>query len=339
MEHDDFLKKVYGDSEPPCTMTTYATREEWLEARRAGGIGSSDAPAALGLSRFQSPLGLFHEKLGLQRELDEGAQQAREERLRWGQILEGPIGQMYAERTGRTVLRPPAHSLFFSKTHDFLIASPDAVVLDPNRDGPGGLEIKNVGEFMADEWEDGVPDDYVIQHQEQLAVLGFSWGSVAVLIGGQRFAFADIDRDQGLIDLFVPKLGAFWRDVLAGNAPEAGARDGELLKRLYPGTTGEIVNLDADFMEWDEKREAAAEGMKKLKAIKDEAENRIRAALGEAIGGVLPNGVTYTNKPQTRAGYTVAPTTFKVLRRGGTKLKKQADKAAAMPAPIREDEF
>lgn len=335
------LDAIYGaDVEAPCYVVSYASRDKWLEARRTLGIGSSDAPAALGLSRFTSPLGLFHEKLGLKRD-DDGGDARRNELLTWGQILEGPISMMYVERTKRAVLAPPPYSIFVSKAHPFMFASPDRIVFDPQRPerGPGALEIKNVGEWVSEQWEDGVPDEYIVQHQEQLAVLGLQWGSVAVLMGGQRFAHADIDRDQGLIDIIVPKLEQFWNDVLDGNAPAAGSRDGELLKRLYPGTTGEVVTLGAEFMELDERREAAAAKIKELTDIKTDAENKIRAALGEAVGGVLPNGVTYTNKPQNRAGYTVQPTTFKVLRRSGTKLKKQADAAAKLPAPIREDEF
>lgn len=330
----DLLSRIYGGADPPCTATVYASREEWLAARRDG-IGGSDAPAVLGLSPYATPLRVYHEKIGMPAE---ELSPERAEFLRWGLLLEQPIAMAYFEATLREVVAPPAFTIFRSVAHPHRFATVDRIVFDKAR-GAGILEIKNVGPWMADKWEDGVPDEFLIQHQHQLAVMGLSWGSVAALIAGQRFAFVDIDRDDGLIDIVEPKIDRFWDDIQHQREPKAEAGDSDLLKRLYPETTGEIITLDADFIALDEERTAADAALKEAERRKETASNRIKAALGDAAAAILPNGVTYTYKRQTRSEHVVKATAFRVLRRSGTKLKKQSDAAAKMPRPASEHDF
>ena len=101
-------------------------REEWLQWRNRG-IGSSDAPVAVGMSRYKSPLELWMEKTG--RKIQEDI--SNKDAVFWGTTLEPIVANVYAERTGKkvrrvnSVLQPllPAH-LFrryqFHCTHDDL---------------------------------------------------------------------------------------------------------------------------------------------------------------------------------------------------------------------------
>jgi hypothetical protein len=60
----------------------------------------------------------------------------------------------------------------------------------------------------------------------------------------------------------------------------------------------------------------AKEDIKEAEARKLAAENLIKAAIGEASFGDLPDGARYSWKQQSRKECVVAASTFRVLRRG-----------------------
>lgn len=318
---------------PDATLDSFPTRAEWLDARRSYGIGSSDVPAILGISRFQSPLSLYHEKLGVKAE-SEGSRDARE----WGLILEEPIAQRYALKTGRTIVNPNAGGAWTiarSTARPWMIASVDRFALPAEDERPttppGVLEIKNAHLFMADLWgpenNNEPPVEYQVQLQHQLAVTGLRWGSIAALIGGVRFVWADIPRDEELIAKLIEIEGDFRARLIDRHPPEADGSEStrELLKKLYPRDTGEVVELSIDALEWHHELQHWKGIEKVAKQHVAEFENKIKAAIGGATAGTIPGGITYTHKLQRRAGYTVEPTEFRVLRlQGGGKGKGAA---------------
>jgi putative phage-type endonuclease len=62
-------------------------REDWL-AMRKGGIGSSDAAAAVGLNPYKSQLKLWLEKTGRDTKLPKADPQDEESPMYWGNLLE-----------------------------------------------------------------------------------------------------------------------------------------------------------------------------------------------------------------------------------------------------------
>jgi putative phage-type endonuclease len=239
----------------------FEDRAGWLEGRRTLGIGSSDAAAILGVSRFKSPLALYYEKLGI-REENPKAQEARE----WGQVLEGPIARRYAEKTGRFIAEPPAFSVAHSTTYPFAVASCDRFVVGvrapedggvPALSGMGVLEVKNAHLFMGEEWSEEnnnePPIEVQIQLQHQLMVTGLRWGSIAALIGGSQFLWADRGRDEELIAVLAAREAEFWDRVQRRDPPPADGTESsrEILRKIYPReTTGEIVTLGPESIDW-----------------------------------------------------------------------------------------
>ncbi|MCX2499574.1 YqaJ viral recombinase family protein, partial [Plesiomonas shigelloides] len=88
------MKTHYGHA-IRLASTTQLTHEQWLAIRQQG-IGSSDAAAAIGLSRYKSPLTLWLEKTG-RKACDDLSQNAA---VQWGIALEPLLAQVYAKRTG-----------------------------------------------------------------------------------------------------------------------------------------------------------------------------------------------------------------------------------------------
>lgn len=298
------------------------TRAQWLEERRKG-IGASDAAVILGLSKWQSPMGLYAEKVGLV-----PISQEESDLLEWGQRLEPVIAGKYADETGREIRDPGSFTIQKSTDVDFQIATLDRIVMGGqpaaplSHDGPGALELKNVMEFRRDDWDEEPPLLYQVQVQHQMAVTGFRWGSIAAIIGGRSFVWADIPRNERFIAILLQREEEFWRRVVDQRPPPPDGSEAttEILKALYPKVEdGEIIAAPPDLIAYADQLAAAKLEIKAAEAKEKEAENMIKAFIGAHLGCVLPNGVGFTLKAQTRAAHAVKESTFRVLRRVGGK--------------------
>jgi len=317
-------------------VESFATREEWLAARRTYGIGSSDVPAILGISRFQSALALYHEKKGLK-----APSPATEEQRRWGQILEEPIAQRFALETKRPVYNPNDGDFKILRRTDrpFMIASVDRIqICDAHNamsqgfvlaegmtpapaEGMGILEIKNAHLMMRDEWQgehanNQPPVEYQVQLQHQLAVTGALWGSIAALIGGVIFLWADVPRDQELIDRLIDMEAEFMRRLELSDPPLADGSESsrDVLRKLYPKDNGQLITLGPEALEWHHALEAAKLARKQAEADEALMSNLLKQAIGENTGGILPDGNIYTHKWQERAEFLSPKSEFRVLR-------------------------
>lgn len=291
--------------------TQEQTREQWL-ADRLTGIGASESAVVLGLSPYKSIFQLWAEKT------DPDCVDSLEgnEPAEWGLRLESTIGQAFAEKTGRQVEMWPPHSLARHPEIPWLVATPDAVQVPEDRDH-GLLQIKTTSAFNTAEWADGPPLFYQVQCQHELAVTGFTWGTLVVLIGGQKLRHFDYALNQRFIDAMLPKLESFWQSIVSRTPPpvDGSLATAKVLARLHPEDTGETVMLPGDAVEWAERIAKAKADIEAAEAVKTEMENRIKAELGKATFGVMPDGSRWSWKTQNRAGYTVAPTTCRVLRK------------------------
>jgi len=290
----------------------YPDREQWLAARRSG-IGASEAAAVLGVSPWKTPLQLYAEKL----EITE-PDIAETEAMQWGLLLEAPVAEHYATVTGRTLADPGRFTLHRSRMHPWMVATLDRAILRAEgRTVPGVLEIKTTGGFRAEDWETEPPMPAQVQAQHQLAVMDWQWGSIAVLIGGQRFRYFDVERNDAFIEAMIATEAAFWQRLEEQNPPPVDGSDSarDLLKRLYPKETpGLTVVLPGEATDWAARRlEGIALG-KQGEAMRTAAENRIKQAIGEAEVGVLSDGSQFTWRATERAGYVVQATLVRTLR-------------------------
>lgn len=65
--------------------------------------------------------------------------------------------------------------------------------------------------------DDEIPSSYLAQVQHYLAVTGYKKAYIAVLIGGNRFIWKEIERDEELINLIIDKEKDFWERYILGN--------------------------------------------------------------------------------------------------------------------------
>jgi len=228
------------------------------------------------------------------------------------------------------VIAPLPYTIQKSRNVDFQMATLDRIVFGGqpeaalSREGPGVLELKNVIEFKREDWQDEPPLLYQVQVQHQMAVTGFAWGSIAAIIGGRSFVWQDIPRNERFIRILLEREEEFWRRVVDQRppAPDDSEATAEVIKALYPREQdGQVIAGPEELMPWADQLAAAKLEIKALELKEREAENHIKAFIGEHLGCVLPNGVTYTLKAQKRASYVVQATEFRVLRRVGDKKR------------------
>ncbi len=261
-------------------------RQAWLAIRR-GGIGSSDAAAAVGLNPYQSALELWLDKTG--RNSGEPSE-AEDDPRYWGRLLEPLVAEAYAERTGNRVRR--VNAILQHPEHPWMLADLDREVV-----GSGDVqvvEIKTAGPYGARRWQDGVPEDVQLQVQHQLAVTGQSVADVAVLLGGQELEIHRIERDEAVIERLIALEHQFWTYVEADTPPPADGSDSadRALRQLFPRDRGTTVDFTADpelaqaFTELQDVRG-------QLGALRDREarlKQRLQEAMGEATEAIFPTG-------------------------------------------------
>jgi putative phage-type endonuclease len=261
-------------------------REKWLEMRKAG-IGASDCSTILGKNPYESAYSLYCRRTGaLPEHIPDN------DNMSWGRRLEAVIGEAFADETGRSVT--PDGWLYQSRLYPWMLATPDCAQskdvttsLEPTW---GILEIKTANaEFLRD-WEEEPPVGYQLQLQHQLIVLGKTWGSLACLIGGSRFRWKDREAHPKMQSVIIRKTEHFWKQLrgeLPAPEPDAHPASSRALMQLIEN--GQAVQLPDVAVYWHEQALKHAADEKAARELKEEYRCLLRAAIGRASYGIMPN--------------------------------------------------
>lgn len=288
----------------PIANTDEMSRADWLDLRR-NGLGGSDVAAVLGISPWTSPYTLWRDKTGRNDHEDHSTV-----RLRAGAFLEPfVIAEACIADPDLIVNRAPY--MLGHPDHRELFVDVDGIAAHAQRRTRGGFEAKTTELTMAHHWSDGVPAFYETQVFHSLAVTGFDWWTVTVMIGLGRIETYVVERDEEVIGQLVEAERAWWqRHVVEGVEPEAdGSAATTAALSLITARAGERVTLTSS-QEVD-----VREMFRQLhhdKTVQDEAaesegkiKNRLRQTLGEATELVGPDGQTWAtwraDKNGTRA--------------------------------------
>lgn len=205
------------------TDTKSLNRDEWLEYRRRG-IGGSDVSAICNMNRYRSPMAVYLDKIGELPPIEET------ESMYWGNVLEEVVAQEFTVRTGIRVRK--CNAILIHPEHNFMLANIDREVVGFN----AGLECKTANEYAKDDWNgETVPKEYALQCHHYMACTGAERWYVAVLIGGNKFEWRVIERDEVIIQSLIEVESNFWNNhVLKRIPPAFGAHDETLLGQMYP---------------------------------------------------------------------------------------------------------
>ena len=93
-------------------------------------------------------------------------------------------------------------------------------------------------------------------------------------------------------------------------------REREVIERMFPAEkTEDRVVLEGKFVDLDQQREELRARKQEIETMLLGIENSLKQAIGEAAGAILPSGVVYTYKLQSRKESVIPASSFRVLRR------------------------
>ncbi|WP_215113406.1 lambda-exonuclease family protein [Exiguobacterium sp. s63] len=258
------------------------SREEWLKMRR-NGIGGSDISAIAGLNKYKSAMSVYLDKVGETKIEDTTGEAAY-----WGNVLEDVVAREFQSQTDFKVRRD--NRMLAHPDHSFMIANLDRVLIGKKEI----LECKTSSAYRLKEWEeDEIPAEYILQVMHYLAVTGYEAAWIATLVGGQKFIYKRIERDEEMIQYIIGIASDFWNNHVLKRVPPAydGSKaSSDLLGRMFPtAEQGSEAELPDDAEKWIEQYKKTSEQLDELKVQKTEAENKLKALIGEAEIGIAQN--------------------------------------------------
>lgn len=294
------------------TVSQQEDEKEWLNVRTKG-IGGSDIGAICGVSPFTSARQVYFNKTGQYEEaLKPGA--AQMERMHFGHLLEPIVADEFARRTGKKLLE--AEATFCHKDFPWMRANVDRLIVDDNGKPYGILECKTTSEYNNEEWESGeILMSYVYQLNWYLHILDLEYGAFACLVGGNKFYYYEVFRNDELINnTLLPAANSFWFDnVLALKEPELQATDTEFANMVYADVEkNSEITLDGE--DANELARVVFECKRKIKELEntmEEAQNRLKDRLQDhEIGYCRDYTIKWSPRSTTRVDTAVLKKNF-----------------------------
>jgi putative phage-type endonuclease len=248
--------------------------EDWLHYRKLG-IGGSDASVVCGINRYKSPVELWMDKT------DQLPYQEAGEAAYWGTQLESLVRSEFTKRTGIEVEQ--VHQLLQSEERPFMLANLDGICEHPDY-GPVIFEAKTASAYKASEWEDSIPDEYLLQIQHYMSVTGYSGAYIAVLIGGNTFRWKFIERDEELIAAMIELEADFWNHVQNNTPPPldgSGASARFLSERFPDSVPKSQIILPDSATELLFQYEESCKQLEVVTEQKQRAENLLKQMMGD----------------------------------------------------------
>lgn len=263
------------------------SRDGWLKLRKKY-IGGSDAAAAIGLNPWRSPASVWLDKRS--DEVDCSDSMA----LKLGRYLEDTVVRLFEEETGKRTKRN--NRMMVSTKWPWMLADIDREIVGED----AILECKTTKGWNRDQWADGnVPLQYQLQCHHYMAVTGAKKCYIACLIGLERFAVREIERDEETVKMLVEAEGKFWNLVKTGETPPPdGSEDyGNLLRERYKGDDPEPQDLTGE--DFDVARYVKiGETINALKQEQERLKQHVQSLMGEHQTAKL-KGAIATWKPTT----------------------------------------
>ena len=255
-------------------------REEWLRWRTKG-IGGSDVSVIAGVNPFRSIFQLWLEKTG-QVEPEE----TENDNTHFGNVLEPVVKREVSKRTGLKVRAKRA--LLQSEEYPFMLADLDGVIYENGK--MNLFEAKTASAYKQEIWEKGIPEEYVLQVQHYMAVTGAEKTYLAALVGGNRFYWKVVRRDEQKIAEIIALEKAFWEEnVLAGKepVPDGSGATTDFLNEKYASSNGNTILLPEEALSLCRRYEELSGQLNELQDKKDAVSNQLKNFLKNNESGVI----------------------------------------------------
>lgn len=291
-------------------MAVYEEKESYA-ASRSGGLGGTDVAAILGLSQWKRPIDVYESKVHPER-----IPELEKECLWWGNELEPIVRRRYAAQHDIIVVDPHGIEAIFPETRrwrdtylvigsePWMIGAPDGWIPSTGR----GLEIKTAAFKRSDEWgdedSDEVPANYFAQVAWYMAVTDAKGWDFGVLFSGNTLTRYRVERDMQMEHDIIETARWFWNDcILKRSEPPIDQTEsyGRYLARKFSLSTGNVIkNPSIELVEWALKMKAADDEETAAADRKREANNHLRALVGDAQKAMTPIGSIGWIRPEEK---------------------------------------
>jgi len=291
------------------TVSQEEDEKEWL-ANRTKGIGGSDVGAICGVNKYSSARLVYLKKTGQYQDSEDEFSDAALERMHFGRLLEPIVANEYVRRTGNKVVVSPA--TLTHKDYPWAIANVDRFIVDDKGVPYGILECKTASEYMDEAWSEGdVPLSYLYQLNWYLWVTGLEYGVIACLVGGNKFYYYEVWRNDELLrDEILPKVDRFW-NYHVKNLIEPELTGTDVDSEYVANENSEVIKGSEIVLEDETMNELAATvkecraKIKELEATEKEAANRLKDALkNNEIGYTKDYIIKWSPRSQSRIDST-----------------------------------
>lgn len=288
-------------------------KSEWLRWRKKG-IGGSEAGAVCGVSKYNTSMQVYYDKIS------EEVEEFDNEAMRLGRDLEDYVAKRFTEATGKKVRK--VNTMFYDEQNSFMLADVDRMVVGEN----AGLEIKTASPYMEDSWSDGkIPLHYQMQCYHYMSVCNADAWYVAVLILGKGFYYYKLERDEEIICSLIAIERDFWvNNVLkrVPPAPDGSEIANKVLAEQFRGTKGMAIPLSG-FNDKLKRRTEVMELLDRLILEKNQIEQELKLFMGDAE--VAENEAYYvswkpvvTNRIDSKLLKAEEPEIYKKYLKGST---------------------
>lgn len=217
-----------------------------------------DAAAVMGCNPKRKPLDVY---LGKKRQAEENV---------FFPLLEEAIVRGVSMETGLQTRRFSAQ-----KRHpelDFLVVNPGRVILSAEK-GTGLLEIETDGRGLPAE-KDVLPMDIFTRIQHDLAVTGYGYALLSVLLNDYSLSVTEVKRDDLFIGRLLEKLAEFHRNHIAKGSPPVETK-------AEGGLPGNAVEAEIEIVETCRLLISLKSQLKMLRKEEKDAEAIIKSFIGE----------------------------------------------------------
>lgn len=291
-----------SNAQPKYILTDGMSKEEWL-LQRKNGIGASEIGAVLGFNKYRTPYQVWLDKTS--RDIIEAIETPA---MRRGTRMEEIVAEEYSLYTGNKIRND--NKIRIHPNLPFLFASLDRIIIDrEDGKGVGVLECKTVSSQAKKSWEEEIPLYYYAQIQQQLAVTGYSWGEIALLVADTfELTVLPFQRDDSFIQQLESLATIFWTE--------------NVQKKVSPPM--ELPDLETQFIREELKAEANQDLFitvnriieldalaKETKEKADELRNTVKEFMGVRTHLTYGDQILATWKTIDKKGYEVKPTSYR----------------------------
>ncbi len=283
-----------------------ANKQQWL-AERLQDVTSTEVSALYGLSPYMTSFELFCQKLD-----QTIVTIAPNDRMTWGTRLEPVIAYGAAADNGWEIKKLDV----YMRDPDIRMGSSFDFEIVNDKRGPGILEIKNVDSLeYYKKWhqdDDGniqAPNHIELQIQQQMAVSGYTWCALAVLVGGNTQKIIYRDKDDVICNDIRQKIAEFWRRVDLNARPNANGAmfDAAVVTHNYKDYSRDdnVITADDTLEQMIRDYHSISQDIKWLEKTKEERKEKILENIKDAAKVITSFGTLTCTMVKPSIGVTI----------------------------------